>query len=133
MSYALTVWRFFRDRTEEEEISLIHFFFSGEEYLEYKKRVPTGLPFIKWGQGGSYDRPRVAQARLGPSRLRRSLGTELPPVDHSTEWIFLIIFYVINYSSGISLKIKWSEGLRTKGTPPAPHPTPTTLEQPALG
>lgn len=45
MSYALTVWRFFRDRTEEEEISLIHFF--GDEYLEYKKRVPTGLPFIK--------------------------------------------------------------------------------------
>ncbi|GAB1289298.1 Protein-S-isoprenylcysteine O-methyltransferase [Apodemus speciosus] len=43
--YALTVWRFFRDRTEEEEISLIHFF--GDEYLDYKKRVPTGLPFIK--------------------------------------------------------------------------------------
>ncbi|MBZ3871385.1 Protein-S-isoprenylcysteine O-methyltransferase [Sciurus carolinensis] len=43
--YALTVWRIFRDGTEEEEISLIHFF--GEEYLEYKKRVPTGLPFIK--------------------------------------------------------------------------------------
>lgn len=45
VGYALTVWRFFRDRTEEEEISLIHFF--GEEYLEYKKQVPTGLPFIK--------------------------------------------------------------------------------------
>ena len=62
----------------------------------------------------------------------RSLGTELPPVDHSAEWIFLIIFYVTNYSSGISLKIKWSEGLRTKGTPPTPL-LPTTLEQPALG
>lgn len=45
VAYALTVWRFFRDRTEEEEISLIHFF--GDEYLEYKKRVPTGLPFIQ--------------------------------------------------------------------------------------
>ncbi|XP_028921511.1 protein-S-isoprenylcysteine O-methyltransferase [Ornithorhynchus anatinus] len=44
VGYTMVVWRFFRDRTEEEEISLIHFF--GEEYLEYKKKVPTGLPFI---------------------------------------------------------------------------------------
>lgn len=33
------------------------------------------------------------------------------------ERMFLIILYVIMYSSGISLKTKWSEGLRTKGPP----------------
>lgn len=63
----------------------------------------------------------------------RSLGTELPPVDHSAEWIFLIIFYVTNYSSGISLKIKWSEGLRTKGTPPQPPYSPPPWSSLLLG
>ncbi|XP_025062159.1 protein-S-isoprenylcysteine O-methyltransferase isoform X3 [Alligator sinensis] len=37
--YTLASWRFFRERIEEEEITLIHFF--GEEYLEYKKKVPS--------------------------------------------------------------------------------------------
>ncbi|KAM4651704.1 protein-S-isoprenylcysteine O-methyltransferase isoform 1-T2 [Discoglossus pictus] len=45
VGYTLASWRFFRERVEEEEISLIHFF--GEQYLEYKKKIPTGLPFIK--------------------------------------------------------------------------------------
>ncbi|NXA56533.1 ICMT methyltransferase, partial [Nothocercus julius] len=45
VGYTLVSWRFFRERVEEEEITLIHFF--GEEYLEYKKRVPSGLPFIR--------------------------------------------------------------------------------------
>ncbi|CAH2319707.1 -S-isoprenylcysteine O-methyltransferase [Pelobates cultripes] len=45
IGYTLASWRFFRERVEEEEYSLIHFF--GEQYLEYKKIVPTGLPFIK--------------------------------------------------------------------------------------
>lgn len=45
VGYALASWRFFRERIEEEEITLIHFF--GEEYLEYKRKVPSGLPFIK--------------------------------------------------------------------------------------
>ncbi|KAK1159614.1 protein-S-isoprenylcysteine O-methyltransferase-like [Acipenser oxyrinchus oxyrinchus] len=44
LGYALASWRFFRERIEEEEITLIHFF--GEDYLEYKSKVPTGLPFI---------------------------------------------------------------------------------------
>uniref|UniRef100_A0A8B9MLU9 Protein-S-isoprenylcysteine O-methyltransferase n=2 Tax=Accipitrinae TaxID=8955 RepID=A0A8B9MLU9_9AVES len=45
VGYALVSWRFFRERIEEEEITLIHFF--GEEYLEYKRKVPSGLPFIR--------------------------------------------------------------------------------------
>ncbi|MGH0118299.1 UNVERIFIED_CONTAM: hypothetical protein FKN15_049320 [Acipenser sinensis] len=44
LGYALASWRFFRERIDEEEITLIHFF--GEDYLEYKSKVPTGLPFI---------------------------------------------------------------------------------------
>ncbi|XP_057713610.1 protein-S-isoprenylcysteine O-methyltransferase [Corythoichthys intestinalis] len=44
LGYTIASWRFFRERVEEEEISLINFF--AEEYVEYKKRVPTGLPFI---------------------------------------------------------------------------------------
>ncbi|XP_063064494.1 protein-S-isoprenylcysteine O-methyltransferase [Engraulis encrasicolus] len=45
LGYTLASWRFFRERIEEEEISLIHFF--GDDYIEYKRRVPSGLPFIR--------------------------------------------------------------------------------------
>lgn len=44
VGYTIASWRFFRERIEEEELSLIHFF--AEAYVEYKKKVPTGLPFI---------------------------------------------------------------------------------------
>ncbi|CAK6974419.1 protein-S-isoprenylcysteine O-methyltransferase [Scomber scombrus] len=44
LGYTIASWRFFRERIEEEELSLIHFF--AEDYVEYKKRVATGLPFI---------------------------------------------------------------------------------------
>lgn len=43
-AYAYISWRFFKDRIYHEEITLINFF--GEEYVEYQKRVPTGLPGI---------------------------------------------------------------------------------------
>ncbi|KAM3824128.1 protein-S-isoprenylcysteine O-methyltransferase isoform 1-T1 [Vipera latastei] len=36
VGYTLVSWRFFRDRVEEEERALIHFF--GEEYLAYKEK-----------------------------------------------------------------------------------------------
>ncbi len=42
--YAVVSWRFFKERVEEEEILLINFF--GEDYVQYQRRVPTGLPFI---------------------------------------------------------------------------------------
>ncbi|KAG7520351.1 protein-S-isoprenylcysteine O-methyltransferase [Solea senegalensis] len=44
LGYTIASWRFFRERIEEEEVSLINFF--AEDYVEYKKKVPTGLPFI---------------------------------------------------------------------------------------
>lgn len=44
VGYSIASWRFFRERIEEEELSLIHFF--AEDYVEYKRKVPTGLPFI---------------------------------------------------------------------------------------
>jgi len=43
--YALVSWKFFADRIEAEEYYLLNFF--GNQYLDYQKRVPTGLPFIK--------------------------------------------------------------------------------------
>ncbi|XP_078094937.1 protein-S-isoprenylcysteine O-methyltransferase [Mustelus asterias] len=45
VGYTLASWRFFRERIEEEEVTLIQFF--GEDYEQYKKQIPTRLPFIK--------------------------------------------------------------------------------------
>ncbi|OQR66843.1 protein-S-isoprenylcysteine O-methyltransferase-like [Tropilaelaps mercedesae] len=45
VAYTMVTWMFFRERVEEEEITLLEFF--GEEYAAYQKRVATGLPFIK--------------------------------------------------------------------------------------
>lgn len=45
LTYAVASWRFFRERVVEEEITLLNFF--GEDYVNYQRRVPTGLPFIK--------------------------------------------------------------------------------------
>ena len=44
LAYAVASWKFFHDRILFEEITLLNFF--GEEYIEYQKRVGTGLPFI---------------------------------------------------------------------------------------
>ncbi|XP_015910979.1 protein-S-isoprenylcysteine O-methyltransferase [Parasteatoda tepidariorum] len=42
--YAAASWRFFKQRVVEEEITLLNFF--GEDYVNYQRKVPTGLPFI---------------------------------------------------------------------------------------
>lgn len=44
IAYAITSWLFFKERVYFEEMTLIKFF--GQRYLDYKKRVGTGLPFI---------------------------------------------------------------------------------------
>ncbi|KAL0102150.1 hypothetical protein PUN28_018584 [Cardiocondyla obscurior] len=44
VAYTFTSWNFFRDRVRIEEITLLNFF--GEDYVEYQKKVGTGLPFI---------------------------------------------------------------------------------------
>ncbi|KAK7486044.1 hypothetical protein BaRGS_00022653 [Batillaria attramentaria] len=49
VGYAVVSWRFFNERIYEEEIYLLNFF--GEDYLDYQRRVPTGLPFISGYRG----------------------------------------------------------------------------------
>jgi len=44
MLYALVMWRFFYRRTRAEEGALIKFF--GDQYVQYRKRVGTKIPFI---------------------------------------------------------------------------------------
>ncbi|KAL4221735.1 hypothetical protein ACF0H5_019990 [Mactra antiquata] len=49
VGYTIVSWRFFRERIFEEEIYLISFF--GEDYVNYKKHVRSGLPFINGYEG----------------------------------------------------------------------------------
>ena len=45
IAYIIAAWTFFYERIYYEEMTLIKFF--GEKYLDYQKKVGTGLPFIK--------------------------------------------------------------------------------------
>ena len=49
LGYTAASWVFFKDRIEDEEEMLLLFF--GREYVDYSRRVPTGLPFIKGYSG----------------------------------------------------------------------------------
>ena len=44
VGYTLVSWKFFKVRIYEEELTLLNFF--REDYVDYQKRVGTGLPFI---------------------------------------------------------------------------------------
>ena len=44
VAYAIASWKFFKGRVEIEEETLVDFF--GEDYIEYQRKVGTGLPFI---------------------------------------------------------------------------------------
>ncbi|XP_070561159.1 protein-S-isoprenylcysteine O-methyltransferase-like [Ptychodera flava] len=45
VAYTVASWQFFNERIEDEEILLLNFF--GEEYIDYQKKVGTGLPWIR--------------------------------------------------------------------------------------
>ncbi|KAK8881590.1 hypothetical protein M9Y10_004334 [Tritrichomonas musculus] len=45
IGFIVVLWRFFDSRIRFEEQTLINMF--GKDYIEYKKRTPTWIPFIK--------------------------------------------------------------------------------------
>ncbi|XP_062515212.1 protein-S-isoprenylcysteine O-methyltransferase-like [Corticium candelabrum] len=45
VGYTVASWKFFRERIEEEEMTLLAFF--GRQYLDYQQRVATGLPLVR--------------------------------------------------------------------------------------
>ena len=45
VAYLIVLWRFFSSRIKSEEGDLVRFF--GDNYIDYKKRVGTGIPFIR--------------------------------------------------------------------------------------
>ncbi|XP_042485172.1 protein-S-isoprenylcysteine O-methyltransferase B-like [Macadamia integrifolia] len=45
VGFILVLWRFFSERINFEEHYLRKFF--GSQYVEYSRRVPSGLPFVK--------------------------------------------------------------------------------------
>lgn len=51
--YAIVSWKFFEERILVEEVTLVNFFL--EQYLEYQKTTPTGVPFVKGYIEGGYD------------------------------------------------------------------------------
>ncbi|XP_026691020.2 protein-S-isoprenylcysteine O-methyltransferase-like isoform X2 [Ciona intestinalis] len=44
IGYTVATWKFFQERIYYEEITLLNFF--GQQYLDYKKKVPSGIPFV---------------------------------------------------------------------------------------
>lgn len=44
VAYAAVLWRFFSTRIRHEEIFLVKFF--GDEYVDYRKKVGTKIPFV---------------------------------------------------------------------------------------
>ncbi|EXJ89270.1 hypothetical protein A1O3_02336 [Capronia epimyces CBS 606.96] len=45
VTYAVVLWKFFHHRIIHEERHLVSFF--GQDYLEYRKRTPVRIPFIR--------------------------------------------------------------------------------------
>ena len=61
VGYTIASWKFFEDRINDEEESLITFF--GEQYVDYKKKVGTGIPFITGFPLDSPQIPKILEGR----------------------------------------------------------------------
>ena len=46
VAFIVVTWRFFEDRIKEEEELLESEEFFGQKYTNYKRRVPTYIPFL---------------------------------------------------------------------------------------
>eukprot|EP01139_Manchomonas_bermudensis_P000677 Amastigsp_a741_325.p2 type:complete len:233 gc:universal Amastigsp_a741_325:34-732(+) len=47
VGFAYASWKFFEDRIRDEETALSAPNFFGEKYEDYRRRVPSGIPFLK--------------------------------------------------------------------------------------
>ena len=45
IAYTVVLWRFFSARIQGEEVFLVQFF--KQEYVDYRKRTPVGIPYIR--------------------------------------------------------------------------------------
>lgn len=45
LGYLFVLWNFFKRRIKGEELTLVAFF--GQDYVEYRERTGTGIPFIR--------------------------------------------------------------------------------------
>ena len=72
LSYTIVSWKFFNQRIQSEEVILLNFF--GKEYIEYQKRVPTGILGIN-----GY---RVTERRTGDSQAKTQWSVKSLFIDH---------------------------------------------------
>jgi len=45
IGYTFVSWKFFKDRIEEEEMTMVKFF--GDDYNHYRAKTPVGIPWIR--------------------------------------------------------------------------------------
>lgn len=62
LGYTVTSWCFFAERIHIEEYILVDFF--GDDYIEYMKKVPCGIPFIRCNADQTFTLRRAGSLRM---------------------------------------------------------------------